>query len=211
MTQHPGDDPVDPASPPAPASEPPVYGTPAPDGPAPPPPPPPPGYAAPGYGPPPPAPEYGQAPPTVPGYGQPPPGPNYGQAPPPTSSWGRPGGAPGPRPPNGGLDERQLVLFAHLGGVLAIFPIVHLIPALVIYLLFQSRSEIIRDQAREALNFQIVVLIAFFAARILNVLPLFPNLVPLVWVFSLVFSVIAAVAASRGTRYRYPLTYRFLH
>jgi uncharacterized Tic20 family protein len=108
-------------------------------------------------------------------------------------------------------EERQWALFAHLGGVLAIFPVLHLLPALVIFSIYQSRSEFVRDQAREALNFQIVILIAYFAARILDWLPLFPNLIFLVWLFSLVFSVIAAVAASRGDRYRYPLTYRFLH
>jgi len=107
-------------------------------------------------------------------------------------------------------EERQWALFAHLGGVLAIFPVIHLLPSLLIFSIYQARSEFIRDQAREALNFQIVVLIAYFAARILNVIPLFPNLVVLVWLFSLVFSVLGAVAASRGERYRYPLTHRFL-
>jgi len=107
-------------------------------------------------------------------------------------------------------EERQWALFAHLGGVLAIFPVIHLLPSLLIFSIYQARSEFIRDQAREALNFQIVVLIAYFAARILNVIPLFPNLVVLVWLFSLVFSVLGAVAASRGERYRYPLTHRSL-
>jgi len=107
-------------------------------------------------------------------------------------------------------EERQWALFAHLGGVLAIFPVIHLLPALVIYAMYQSRSEFVRDQAREALNFQIVIFIAYFGARILNVLPFFPNLVFLVWLFSLIFSVIAAVSAGRGDRYRYPFTHRFL-
>jgi uncharacterized Tic20 family protein len=232
MTQHPDDDSVTrpvPGIPPT-HGEAPVYGTPAPDGPAPAPPPPPPGYQAPGYGQQPPSygqppnygqqpPSYGQQPPSYgqqPGYGQqstppgygPPAGgpPGYGQP----SGWGQPGGPPAPNPTGGVNDERQWALFAHLGGVLAIFPVLHLIPALVIFSIYQSRSEFIRDQAREALNFQIVILIAYFAARILNWLPFFPNLLFLVWLFSLVFSVIAAVAASRGNRYRYPLTYRFL-
>src|SRR5689334_3072462 len=132
--------------------------------------------------------------------------PDNDPAVPPTSQW--PGGSP-PAPVGAG-EERQWALFAHLGGVLAIFPVVHLLPALVIYAIYQARSDYIRDQAQEALNFQIVVLIAFFTARILNSLPLFPDLVVLVWLFSLVFSVMAAVAAGRGERYRYPLTYRFL-
>ena len=221
MTQHPGDEPTNPppsapsAPPygqpdpqyghpapsygqptqpygqsPPPYGQPPVYGTPAPGGPAPAPPTPPPGYAAPGYG-------------AAPGGGYPPSGPPGGPRP-----GGRPGG-PGPIG-NDGDEERQWALFAHLGGVLAIFPVIHLVPALVIYSVYRKRSEFVRDQAREAVNFQIVVLIALVAAWIINHLPLLPNLVALVWIFSLVFSVLGAIAASQGDRYRYPLTHRFL-
>jgi uncharacterized protein len=151
-----------------------------------------------------------------PGQGNPGQGetPVYG-TPPPTSGppgygW-QPGAPPGPPRPLGGVpEERQWALFAHLGGVLAIFPLIHLLPALLIFVIYRSRSAFVQDQAREALNFQIVVLIAFFAARILNALPLFPNLIILVWLFSLVFSVLAAVAAGKGELYRYPLTHRFL-
>jgi uncharacterized protein len=204
MTQHPGEGPVIPDPPtaagpagpsdpaadttPIPAAGPeppePVYGTPPPEGPAPAPPPPPPGYAAPGYT----GPTSGQQP----AYGQPPAyAPHYG-------------------PARSVPDERLWALLAHLGGVLAIVKVVHLLPSLLIYTVLQSRSDFVKDQAREALNFQIVVLIVYFTALILDRLPGFPNLVILVWLFSLVFSVLGAVAASKGIRYRYPLTYRFL-
>lgn len=149
-----------------------------------------------------------------PAYGTPstPPTNPYGYRPPSDPGGRQPSGPPGPPAPlRGGVqEERQWALFAHLGGVLAIFPVIHLLPALLIFTIYGSRSDFIKDQAREALNFQIVVLIAYFVARILNVLPLFPNLVFLVWLFSLIFSVLAAVAAGKGDRYRYPLTYRFL-
>jgi hypothetical protein len=102
-------------------------------------------------------------------------------------------------------------MLAHVGGVLALWPVVPLIPALVIFSVYASKDEYIKDQAREALNFQIVVLILYVIARIVGALPLLPdNLVVLVWIFSLIFSVIGAVTAGRGQRYRYPLTYRFL-
>jgi uncharacterized Tic20 family protein len=94
--------------------------------------------------------------------------------------------------------------------VLAIFPVIPLIPALVIYSVYRGRSEFVRNQSAEALNFQIVILIAYVVARILDHVPLFPNLVILVWIFSLVFAVIGAAAAARGDRYKYPITYRFI-
>ena len=192
MTQQPGDDPVTRPL----HGEPPVYGSPAPDGPAPPPPPAPPGWGAPGYGPPP-------APPGSAGYGTPPP-------PPPGQQWNQPSGPPPGGPGLATQEQQQWSLFAHLGGVLAIFPLIHLLPAAMIFAVYGPRSDFVKDQAREALNFQICVLIAFFVARILNVLPFFPNLTWAVWLFSLVFSVLAAVSASKGNRYRYPITHRFL-
>jgi uncharacterized Tic20 family protein len=223
----------EPVGDPAPATEgePPVYGSPAPSGPAPAPPPPAygqPAYGQPTYG----QPAYGQPGPAQPPYGQPgygqnlPPAgsPGYGAPPPPSQqwgqqSWGQPGAGPHggyPTPPPGGpapttqQEQRQWSMLAHLGGVLALWPVVPMIPALVIFSIYASRDEYIKDQAREALNFQIVVLILYVIARILGALPLFPNLVVLVWIFSLIFSVLGAVAAGRGHRYRYPLTYRFL-
>jgi uncharacterized Tic20 family protein len=187
-----------------------------------------PGYGQPGYG----QPGYGQ-----PGYGQPGYGPGYGQpgyaqagspnqpptgAPgyggppyqPPPPPWGQPAGQapgspnPGPNPTQ--QEQRQWAMLAHLGGVLALWPVIPLIPALAIFSVYASRDEYIKDQAREALNFQIVVLILYVIARILSALPFFPNFVVLVWIFSLIFSVVGAVTAGRGQRYRYPLTYRFL-
>jgi uncharacterized Tic20 family protein len=133
---------------------------------------------------------------------------------PPAAPWGSSAGGPSSGQPNRlpatHQEQRQWAMLAHLGGVLALWPVIPLIPALVIFSVYSGRDEFIKDQAREALNFQIVVLILTVVARILNVLPFFPDLVVLVWIFSLVFAVLGAVTAGRGQRYRYPVTYRFL-
>jgi len=55
------------------------------------------------------------------------------------------------------------------------------------------------------------VLIGWIAARIISALPLIPRLTFFVWVFSLIFSIVAAVAVARSERYRYPISVRFLH
>lgn len=121
------------------------------------------------------------------------------------------GGPPTPTGPElGEADQRQWAMLAHLGGVLAIVPVLALLPSVLIYAIYGSRGEFVRDQSREALNFQITVLIAYVVASILASLPGFPSLVLLVWAFSLVFSIIGAMAANRGQRYRYPLTFRFI-
>jgi uncharacterized protein len=119
-----------------------------------------------------------------------------------------------PARPNGPVlneaDQKQWAMIAHLGGLLAIVPVIALLPSVLIYAIYGSRGEFVRDQAREAMNFQITVLIVYVVARILASLPPFPSLVLLVWAFSLVFSIIGAMAANQGQRYRYPLTFRFI-
>jgi uncharacterized protein len=209
MTQYPGE--------PQPQGEPPVYGSPgtgAPAGGTPLPPPPP--YGQQPYGQPPYGqqnqPPYGQPPHGQPGYGQPgyaPPGyqqPGYGQP-----GYPPPGG-PVPQPAPAVLSQEQKLwaTVAHLGGVLAFYPVIHLIPALVIFAVYLKKDAFVRDQAREALNFQIVIMILYIGARILNALPFFPNLILLVWIFSLVFAVLAAISTGKGRPYRYPITYRFI-
>ncbi len=121
---------------------------------------------------------------------------------------------PAPDPVRGGAlsnrDERQWAVLAHLGGVLAYWPIIGVLPSLIIWAIYGKRGAYVSDQSREALNFQISVLISYVVARLLQTLPLVPNLVLLVWAFSLIFSIVAAISANRGEWYRYPLTYRFV-
>ncbi|NIK38410.1 hypothetical protein FHY12_000695 [Xanthomonas arboricola] len=118
-----------------------------------------------------------------------------------------------PPPPIGSStpsEERTLALAAHLLGILTSF-----IGALVIWLVSKDASPskpFATDQAKEALNFQITVIIAYVAAVILTVVSfgiLF--FVPtLVWIANLVFCILAAVKANNGEHYRYPFTLRLI-
>ncbi|QYC39758.1 hypothetical protein Nocox_10695 [Nonomuraea coxensis DSM 45129] len=158
-----------------------------------PPPPPPPGYGygqQPGYG-------YGQQP----GYGypqQPPPGYGHAQAP------GEPyvPGRFGPRP---GSDDTTMAMLAHLLGLLASW-----IGPLIIYLMKRDQSPYVRDQAAEALNFQITMFIGYVVAAVLSLVFIGVLLLPVIWVLSLIFHIQAAVATNKGQRYRYPLSIRMI-
>src|SRR3546814_18660413 len=72
------------------------------------------------------------------------------------------------------------------------------------------------DQAKEALNFNITVAIIFFALFLLTLLTLGIGalltvpLMILVGVAWLVFTIIAAMKANQGERYRYPFTLRLV-
>jgi uncharacterized protein len=129
--------------------------------------------------PPPPPPAYGQQ---GPGYGQPAPG--YGQ--------------PAPVSPS---DARMWAMLAQLAGFITSF-----VGALVIYLIYKDRDPFIRRHAAQALNFQIIILIAYVIALVLTVVLIGIPLLLAVGVCWILFPILAAVAANKGEDYSYPLT-----
>ncbi len=103
-------------------------------------------------------------------------------------------------------DEKNIVTITHLGGILFSF-----IPSLVVWLLKKDDSEYIAAQAKEALNFQVTLLLAQFVAYILIFILVGFLLLGLIWLFNVVFCIIAAVKSSKGESYRYPLTLRLIN
>lgn len=99
---------------------------------------------------------------------------------------------------------------ALLGGVPAF------IGPLVVWILRRDQDPFAADHAREALNFNISVLIYLAAAVVLTVVTLGLGLLAvlplgaLFAVFWLVVTIIAAVRASNGEYYRYPLSIRLI-
>lgn len=103
-------------------------------------------------------------------------------------------------------DDKNIATITHLGGILFSF-----IPALVVWLLKKNDSEFIAAQAREALNFQITLLLAQFIAYVLVFILVGFLLLGLIWVFNIIFCIIAAISSSKGEYYRYPLTLRLIN
>lgn len=102
-------------------------------------------------------------------------------------------------------DERNMALLAHLLGIFF-----SILPALLIWLLKKDESEYINDQAKEALNFQITMLIAYFVASLTMYIVIGCILAPVLLVVDLVLCIVAAVAVSKGQRYRYPFALRLI-
>lgn len=75
----------------------------------------------------------------------------------------------------------------------------------------KDESPYISEQAREALNFQITLLIAYLIAGVLVFILIGFLLIFLVWLANIIFSILAAVAASKGENYRYPLSLRLIN
>jgi uncharacterized Tic20 family protein len=102
-------------------------------------------------------------------------------------------------------NDKNIVVLTHLGGAIFSF-----IPALVVWLLKKDESEYIGEQAREALNFQVTVIIAHVISWILMFILIGFFLMAAVWVANIVLCIMAAVAASKGEPYRYPFALRLI-
>lgn len=103
-------------------------------------------------------------------------------------------------------DNRNIAVLTHAGGILFGF-----IPALIVYLLKKDSGSVwLVQQSKEALNFQITILIAYVVASILSALLIGILIFPLIFMVNLILCILAAIKASNGESYRYPLTLRLL-
>jgi uncharacterized Tic20 family protein len=103
-------------------------------------------------------------------------------------------------------DEKNIATVTHLGGTVFSF-----IPALIVWILKKDDSAYIAAQAKEALNFQITVLIAQFIAGILVFILVGFLFMGIIWLANIVLCIIAAISTSKGENYRYPLTLRLVN
>lgn len=104
-------------------------------------------------------------------------------------------------------DERTWGLLAHLSGLLAGLIGLSFLGPLVVWMIKKDESPFVGDQAKEALNFQLAVMIVVLICAITCV-GLF--LLPIVGVGALIYSIIAAMEANKGVYYRYPYTIRII-
>lgn len=108
-------------------------------------------------------------------------------------------------------DERNMAALCHLLGLVWTVTLIGgVVGPLILWILKKDESEFIDFHGKQAINFQIVMLIGYVIS------------VPLVCVWigiltflvfavvNLVFPIIGAVKASQGERYVYPFTYDFL-
>jgi len=104
-------------------------------------------------------------------------------------------------------EDKTLALITHLSGIVAGF-----IVPLIIWLINKDKADkgFLTDQAKEALNFQITLIIAYVGCMILSFVLIGALLMPIVWIASIIFMILAAVKANSGIAYRYPVTLRLI-
>lgn len=120
---------------------------------------------------------------------------------------------PTPPPPSGapGNEARQWAMFAHLSALIGFFiPFGNIIAPLVIWQIKKAEFPFVDDQGKEALNFQITVLIAVLVCIVLSFVLIGMLLLPVVGIAWLVLTIMAGLKANNGETYRYPFTLRLI-
>lgn len=121
---------------------------------------------------------------------------------------------PAPVPPPGGAldaETKNWGMAAHLAALAGfVVPFGNIIGPLVVYLMKKGQNTFIEGEAKESLNFQITVSILAVPCFILVFLLIGIPLLLALGIGSLIFIILAAIKASEGTPYRYPINFRLI-
>lgn len=102
-------------------------------------------------------------------------------------------------------------MFAHLSALSgAIIPFGNIIGPLVVWQIKKDTLPFAADQGKEALNFNITVLIAVAIAFVLTFVLIGLLLLPLIGIAWLVLTILAGIKANEGVAYRYPFALRLI-
>jgi uncharacterized protein len=109
-------------------------------------------------------------------------------------------------------DGRNWAAVAHLSAFLgyASIPLGFVLGPLIVWAALKDKYAFVDEQGKEALNFQLSMLIYTLASIPLICLCVGIMLLVLIHVANFVFIIVAAVRAANGEHYRYPLAIRFL-
>ena len=102
-------------------------------------------------------------------------------------------------------DERLWAMLSQLGGIVMGF-----LAGLIVMLVFGKRSAFVNSQAKEALNFQITLILASIVSVILMLVLIGFFMLLALMVINIVFSIIAGIANNKGEEYRYPFILRLV-
>ena len=107
-----------------------------------------------------------------------------------------------------GKPSKDACMWAMLCHLLAIFT--GSIAPLIIWMIKKNEDSFVDHNGKEALNFQITVLIAVIVAWLLCFICVGFVLLPAVGIADLIFSIMAAIKANSGEMYRYPVSIRLI-
>ncbi len=101
--------------------------------------------------------------------------------------------------------DRILAILSHVLTLVA-----WIFAPLVIYLVKKDESPFVREHAKESLNFQLTLILAYIVAGLLVLLLIGIFLMFVIAFVQVVLVIIATVRAADNQLYRYPFTIRFI-
>jgi uncharacterized protein len=110
-------------------------------------------------------------------------------------------------------DERNLAMFAHLSAFawLIFPPGGNVVAPLLVWLTQREKSAFAADQSLEALNFNLTVFLAGIACGLLCIVGIGVFLSIILGIVWLIGTIIGAIRASEGQRFRHRFTLRLVH
>lgn len=102
-------------------------------------------------------------------------------------------------------DDKTMAILSHILCIVAGF-----LAPLIIYLIKKDNSPFATAHAKESLNFQLTMLIAYIVSWILVFLLIGFLLIFLLAIANLVLVIIATIKASEGKLYKYPFSIKFI-
>lgn len=108
-------------------------------------------------------------------------------------------------------DDRTWGMLAHLTAFSGfLIPLGSVIAPLIVWLVKRDQSQFVADQGREALNFNISVLLAGVVCGVLVWVFIGILLGVALFIYWLTMTIIAGIKAGEGLRYRHPFTLRLV-
>ena len=109
-------------------------------------------------------------------------------------------------------DEQNWAMFCHLAALSGfVIPLGNVLGPLIVWLIKKDTMPLVNQHGKEALNFQITVLIAFVVCLVLTMVLIGFLLMFVVGIGALVLTIMAAVKVSNGQfDYKYPFTLRLI-
>jgi uncharacterized protein len=102
-------------------------------------------------------------------------------------------------------NEKLLILFAHFGGIFLSF-----IPALIVFVLKKDMPGVTLDNAREALNWQLSLMIYSIVAYILSFVLIGFLIFAVLIIMNIVLCILASIKSGISSVYQYPFSIRLI-
>jgi len=109
-------------------------------------------------------------------------------------------------------EVRRWAMFCHLGALVGLLGngVGFVIVPLIVWLLKRDDHPFIDENGKESVNFQITMFLALFAGALLSLVLIGIPILIAAMIMMIVLPIVAAIKASNGESYRYPLTIRFI-